>query len=68
MYTLIMIVLIWHGNASFGGPVAVDGFKTKESCEAFAKEYESKLPKSFPRKYLSDTTNSVQHFTCIKKS
>lgn len=68
MYTLIMMILVFEGNYTYGGPVVVDNFKTKESCEEFVKEYRSKLPARFPRPKLHiDTVNSVDHFVCVKK-
>lgn len=66
MYTLIMIVSIWYGNATYGGPVSVDNFKTEKECLAFADDYIKKLPKEFDRR-LTNTRNSVEHATCIKK-
>lgn len=68
MYTLIMIVAIWNGNATYGGPVSVDNFKTEKECLAFAEDYAKKLPKSFERSLLmANTRNSVEHVTCNKK-
>ena len=66
MYVLIMVVAILNGNATYGGPVVIDGFATETACRAFAAKYSKDLPHGFNHK-LVNTRNTVVHVACLKK-
>ena len=69
MYTLVMVMLIWGGNASTGGPIVVDGFKTKDACLTHAEKIKSSVPKVIVRSAGVIDTNKVtwEHVDCIEK-
>lgn len=71
MYTLVMVMLIWGGNASTGGPIVVDGFKTKDACLTHAEKIKNSVPKVIARRPgLVTTNNNVtwEHVDCIEKT
>lgn len=66
MWELVMIIVVGFGNATYGGPLIVDGFKTKEACMAHAAKIHAAIPREFDRRF-GDTTNRVEFSDCIKK-
>jgi hypothetical protein len=67
MYVLLMVVAILNGNATYGGPVVIDGFATETACQAFAAKYAKDLPHEFNHKFMTNTRNAVVHVACLKK-
>jgi hypothetical protein len=69
MYVLIMVVAILNGNATYGGPIVIDGFATETACLAFAAKYSNDLPNGFENseRGTGPTRNSVVHVACLKK-
>lgn len=45
MWQLYMVLAVWYGNASIGGPIIVDGFKTEVACVSHMKKIEDATPK-----------------------
>ncbi len=67
MWELVMLVGVMSGNATYGGPIVVEGFKTEAACIAHAEKIKSKLPKSLPRgSMFVDARVAVEHVSCTK--
>ena len=66
MWELVMIIVVGYGYSTYGGPLVVDGFKTKEACMAHAEKIKAAIPQEFERRY-SNTVNRVEFSDCIKK-
>ena len=67
MWELFAILVIWNGNATYGGPIVVEGFKTEQSCYAHADKMKASLPKKFSRNLLPDAVPKFESVKCIKK-
>lgn len=70
MYTLIMVLLIGSNNSGTGGPLIVDGFKTKDACYAHADKIKRSIPARIIRNSgIVDTSSKVvwEHVDCIEK-
>ena len=66
VYTLIMVLVIWYGDASYGGPIVKDGFKTEAACLAYAAKIKASIAPSYERPLSPDTKNRFDQITCIK--
>ena len=67
MWELFIVFLVLDGNATYGGPIVVDGFKTESSCYAHAEKMKGVLPGGFHRTILRDAIPRFESVKCIKK-
>lgn len=67
MWELFAILVIWNGNATYGGPIVVEGFKTEKACYAHADKMKAILPEKFSRNLLPDAVPKFESVKCIKK-
>lgn len=67
-YVLYMILFVAHGNASYGGPLVLDVFKTEEACVAFADKIIKATPKVIETSVpLFNQKPDIKVVECIKK-
>ena len=66
MWQLFIIVAVWNGNATYGGPLIVEGFKTEAACYAHSQKITKSLPEVFHQRIV-DAKPRVSFITCIKK-
>jgi hypothetical protein len=64
MWQLYMLLAVWNGNGSIGGPIIVDGFKTEVACIAHMKKIEEVTPKELEK--LFKPTVAFPFAKCIK--
>ncbi len=67
MWELFAVLVIWNGNATYGGPIVVDGFKTEQACIAHAEKMKKTLPAKYARSLLPDAVPKFESTNCIKK-
>ncbi len=67
MWQLYMLIMVWHGNSTFGGPIVVDGFKTETACINHSQKIAQNTPQAIDLyKYSPDAKPKVVHAVCVK--
>lgn len=67
MWQLFAVLIVWNGNATYGGPVVVEGFKTEKTCYEHAEKMKKSLPEKFSRNMFPDAIPKFESIKCIKK-
>ena len=68
MWELFIVLTVFNGNATFGGPIVVEGFKTEKACYAHAEKMKKSLPEKFTRGAITpDAIPRFESVKCIKK-
>ncbi len=67
MWQLYMILMVWNGNASYGGPIVISGFKTEDACYAHAEKLKKSTPKELERGTINiNAKPKFEHIDCVK--
>ena len=67
MWQLYVIIAVLYGNASFGGPVIVDGFATEAACQTHIVKLKQNTPQSYEMsKWTPDSKVKFIHEACIR--
>lgn len=67
MWQLYVIIAVLHGNASFGGPMIVDGFATEATCQTHLAKLKENTPQVFDNgKWIPDGKVKFIHEACIR--
>lgn len=66
-WQLFMILVVYNANATYGGPVVVDGFKSQEACIAHAEKIKKMTPDTFPRNWSPNAKLSYEYVGCVRK-